>query len=73
MTANIFDDFVKNFTKDFGIQNTTWKVHAVSHMVDEVKRHGVLLSHFQNNEILESTVATFRLLGFTSKFFFMLS
>ena len=41
VAANIFDDFVKNFTKDFGIQNTTWKIHAVSHMVDEVKRHGV--------------------------------
>lgn len=37
----LFNDFVKDFTDLFSIKNTTWKIHAVTHMVDEVKRHGI--------------------------------
>lgn len=37
--------FSKTFTNVYGLYNTTWKVHAITHVVDDVRRHGLAYSY----------------------------
>lgn len=41
IAEKLFNDFVDQFTDIYGVNNTTWKIHAARHMVDEVRRNGL--------------------------------
>lgn len=41
----MFNDFSDQFTDLFGVNNTTWKIHAVRHLAEESKVHGPLYSY----------------------------